>query len=223
MLRVRATRVCHDCRPRALGQIERERRRWRHAALHPHYRYCHGYRQTVVEGPLNSTGRIQSACMRACVRTPAGTTLEYDEAACTAQSKAKQSRTKQDEAAHHTLLSNRGADPLCCRSCRFAAQRTTWSSGRATTMATMTTSHQQGCCCTGTPLARGQARERESPAWWWRWRRRPSHAILCWLRRRKAMRHGAPSTGFQSMSCHVMSYWDGGGVGRRDDEKACCG
>jgi hypothetical protein len=28
---------------------------------------------------------------------------------------------------------------------------------------------------------------------------------------------------FNGIPEHVMSYWDGGGVGRRDDEKACCG
>jgi hypothetical protein len=134
------------------------------------------------------------------------------------QSKAKQSRTKQGEAAHHTLLSNRGADPLCCRSCRFAAQRTTWPSGADNddgnnddVAPARLSSHRH-------PSGeRPSERERESRAWWWRWRRRPSHAILCWLRRRTAMRHGAPSTGFQSMSCRIgMAVgWAGGTTRRR--------
>jgi hypothetical protein len=94
-------------RPRALAQIEREREREGDGDTR---RYIHtiDIAMDIVNGgrggPLNSTVRIQSACMRTCVRAPAGTTLEYDETACAAQSKAKQSSAEQSRLKPRTIL-----------------------------------------------------------------------------------------------------------------------
>jgi hypothetical protein len=161
--------------------------------------------------------------MRACVRAPAGTTLEYDETAragdSTAHSKAKQSRTKRVEAAHHTLLSNRGADPLCCRSCRFAAQRTTWPSvadnDDSSNDERQRRRRTSKAVVAQAPFWRGAKRERE-PGVVVAEEPRPCYAMLRWLRGRKAMRHGAPSTGFQSMSYRIgMAVKLAGGTTRR--------
>jgi hypothetical protein len=107
--------------------------------------------------------------------------------------KKRRRGSHQVEAAHHTCLSNRHADPLCRRSCRSRA--------RTTCERTTTTSHWARLLLYRRPSGR-QSSEPVVAA--------PSHADYAADNETWRILNGILE--------HVMSYWDGGGRdgGRRE-------